>query len=90
MVIPNAVASSAPGSQPGTPASTRSASEVITNKSAMEAGSAGNSQEENEEKKVSGGRRNGIVRVGGKRGGGKRGGGGWGAAGIGGRRTLEL
>ena len=62
VVIPNAVASSAPGSQPGTPVSTRSTSEVITNKSAMEAGSAGNSQEDNEVNKVSRGRGRGARR----------------------------
>ena len=52
MVIPNVLASSAAGSQPGTPHSQRSASEVITNKSALESGSAGNSQEDNDTSKV--------------------------------------
>lgn len=46
MVIANSAPGSVGGSQPGTPASQRSASEVITNKVAMEAGS---SQEDNNE-----------------------------------------
>ena len=44
--------STASGSLPGTPLSQRSASEVITNKLAMEGGSSENSQEDSEVKKV--------------------------------------
>ena len=49
MVIANSAPGSVGGSQPGTPASQRSASEVITNKVAMETGS---SQEDNNEANV--------------------------------------